>query len=275
MESKVAMEPSSAYYKDVLRTELTRRSKRNPQFSLRAFAKLLGVDVAALSRVLADKGSLSLKSAERVVRSLRCSAEARRLFLASVAKDLKRRALAKVAPECAPGEGAVKALGEDTFKQVADWEYYAILEATFLKDFSPTPAWIAGRLGIAEERARLALARLLDLGLLEQSGAAVKKSDRSFHSKADAGSSSALRRHQRQLAEAAARSVDGVEPGRRAITTIVVPTDPRMIEAARQLIEDFAWQVSRHLCGGEYEEVYALTINLFPLTRGGKKHAES
>ncbi len=104
------MEPSSTYYRELLRTELTRRCQRNPRYSLRAFAKWLAIDVAALSRVLAGKGALSLKTAERLVKTLGCTAPARHVFLDSVAKDLKGRALNRVAPELPAGEPEVTRL---------------------------------------------------------------------------------------------------------------------------------------------------------------------
>ncbi len=49
METGVTMEPSAAYYLEFLRTELTRRCRRNPRYSLRAYAKGLAIDVAACS----------------------------------------------------------------------------------------------------------------------------------------------------------------------------------------------------------------------------------
>ncbi len=181
MEPRVTMEPSAAYYREFLRTELTRRCRKNPRYSLRAYAKGLAIDVAALSRVLAGKGALSLKSAERVVRVLGCTAQAKRLFLDSVAKDLKRRALGKVAPDLPPAEAEVSPLGEDVFARIADWQHFALLEMTYLADFSPKPKVIARRLGISEAEAEASVELLSSLGLLVAEGATVRKTSRSVH----------------------------------------------------------------------------------------------
>ena len=57
------MEVTSNHYREMLREELQKRNGRNPRYSLRAFAKCLGVDVAALSRVLSNKQTITMKTA--------------------------------------------------------------------------------------------------------------------------------------------------------------------------------------------------------------------
>src|SRR4051812_39521403 len=53
-----------------LKSELSRRCERNPSYSLRAFAKSLGVSHTILSLVLAGKRPLARKSARKISEKL-------------------------------------------------------------------------------------------------------------------------------------------------------------------------------------------------------------
>ena len=54
----------------------------------------------------------------------------------------------------------------EIFKIIGDWYHCAILELTYLSDFKAEPNWIAKKLGIGYLEAKLALERLISLGLL-------------------------------------------------------------------------------------------------------------
>ena len=76
-----------------LNEELERRKKRNPHYSLRAFALFLRLDPGSLSRILTEKNELSLVRCTRISDRLALTEENRRLFMASVAADRTQRTL--------------------------------------------------------------------------------------------------------------------------------------------------------------------------------------
>ncbi|MFZ8933207.1 MAG: hypothetical protein ACO2ZP_04845, partial [Bacteriovoracaceae bacterium] len=69
------------------RSELDRRVKRNPRYSLRAFSKFLGVDVGALSRLLANKQTITIRTANKICQNMGLNEEETKTFLDSVTKD--------------------------------------------------------------------------------------------------------------------------------------------------------------------------------------------
>ena len=83
------MEITSNHYREMLREELQRRTGRNPRYSLRAFAKCLGVDVAALSSVLSLKQTITLRTANKIVSKLDLPEKERDFFLVAVMEDRK------------------------------------------------------------------------------------------------------------------------------------------------------------------------------------------
>ena len=78
----------------MLHQELERRKSHNSRYSMRAFSKALGWNPSALSKILEGKQELSIPACTDVLRALRLTVAAARLFLASVAQDKANRASA-------------------------------------------------------------------------------------------------------------------------------------------------------------------------------------
>lgn len=64
---------SSDRFAELLQEELVKRKQNNPQYSLRAFAKNLKIDAAALSRVIRGKQTMGASSFMRVCQALTIS----------------------------------------------------------------------------------------------------------------------------------------------------------------------------------------------------------
>jgi transcriptional regulator with XRE-family HTH domain len=121
-----------------LQHELAARQARNPQYSLRAFAKRLDVDHATLSQWLRGRRPMTRRTIETLARRLRLPAKQVRVFV-------EHRA-----PE-----------GPDL----------AILELTRRRGFRADTRWIAAQLDVSVDEANIALHRLLHLDLLRMDAA--------------------------------------------------------------------------------------------------------
>ncbi|BBM83651.1 hypothetical protein [Candidatus Uabimicrobium amorphum] len=84
------------FYVEYLCNELQDRVARNPQYSLRAFAKFLDIDASFLSKVMSRKKVLSLKKVDEIVEKLRLTEEERKKFILSIANEQKCASLTKV-----------------------------------------------------------------------------------------------------------------------------------------------------------------------------------
>ncbi|OGT06965.1 MAG: hypothetical protein A2103_01355 [Gammaproteobacteria bacterium GWF2_41_13] len=73
------------FYILALKEELQARIKRNPRYSLRAFAMALNIDASYLSRCFSFKQVMSLEIAEGVIKKLQMNSSQRELFLHSIA----------------------------------------------------------------------------------------------------------------------------------------------------------------------------------------------
>ena len=124
-------------FRRYLQAELARRCAQNQRYSLRAFARTLGVDHSTLSQILRGKRNLTPTVIERFGRKLGLDAETRARFA--------------VEPHRRP------AVREDVVRLLADWEHGAIVELAQLDCFQPDSRWIARVLGITADAVNIAL----------------------------------------------------------------------------------------------------------------------
>lgn len=94
--SKIATD--KPVYARLLDLELERRLERNPRYSLRGFAKSLGMHPSTLGRILAGKQTPSTKACAQLVAKLKLDEAERHAFLESVVAAKAREAQARLQP---------------------------------------------------------------------------------------------------------------------------------------------------------------------------------
>lgn len=77
----------NADYRLILKAELEKRKNKNSRYSLRAFARLLGVDVGYLSKLNSGKLILSVDLAGKISARLKLNPEQRALLIRSAAEE--------------------------------------------------------------------------------------------------------------------------------------------------------------------------------------------
>lgn len=134
-------------FRNYLQAELAARCAKNKRYSLRAFAKFLGVDHSTLSQMLRGKRAITPLMAER------CGAK--------LGLDEEKRARLAIAPlrESPP-------VREDFIRVLTEWEHAAIVELTRLDCFQEDSRWIGRVLGVSADRVNIVLQRLMRLDLL-------------------------------------------------------------------------------------------------------------
>jgi transcriptional regulator with XRE-family HTH domain len=263
------MDVSGSYFRNIMKSRLADSCLRNRYFSMRSFAKKLGISVSTLSRVLSGQRPLPLKHLERIATVVTDGDEEKRLFLDSAARDLRERA------------GAVAG------DQVDDVDYleakslawqpsvlgFTILEMTFLAPDGVSADEIIQRTGLSAEAIDAAIQSLCIAGLLVRSGDRYQKSNRRLHLRQDEESFSALAGFHREFFQFAADRMPVRDQSKSAVATITLPANSQKMELAKLLIEDFAWQLCRVLSAGDKDDIYHLGIFLEPAT--SRKGSES
>lgn len=263
------MEVFISNYRQILKTELAKRLEKNPLYSMRAFAKSLSVNPGTLSSILNNKRFLSFKMGEQILENLNLDPVERKEFLRSIISEQKKRTLNKTDPNESYFNDTPTAelMDIEIFKIIGDWYHCAILELTYLSDFKAEPNWIAKKLGIGYLEAKLALERLISLGLLVKENGNYVKSNKQLETSDTHLTTPALRKLQGQFLEKAIEALENEPIESRYTGGMTMAIDPKKINVAKKLINEFIDRLSEVLETGEELEVYQFSASLFSLEK--------
>jgi uncharacterized protein (TIGR02147 family) len=194
-------------------------------------------------------------------------------FLSSLAETIRAKGLQRIDPLLKKLSHEPKPAAElsiDLFRVIADWYHSAILELTFEKNFKADPRWISQELDISITEAKLALERLLKLGLLEEKSGRVSKSQERFTTADKHLTNAALKRNQKQILEKAIYSLENDPIEERSHSSMTMAIDPKNLPAAKKLISQFNRSLCDLLESGEQQRVYNLGISLYPVQKKNK-----
>lgn len=246
-------------YRIWLMDEFSHRKEKNSSYSLRAFARDLGVSSTCLSEVLAKKRDLSKKNVLRISEQMSLSPIETNSLLAQAGLKADRQA----------EKGELTQLSEDTFKVIADWYYFAIVDLCKTKTRMTDEHQIAKRLGISSIEAKNALARLKRLGLIEEKNGALRATTATLSTTRDIPSS-AIRKYHKQNLRLAEKSIELDPVDLREVSSITIPADLNRLPEVKDMIMEFKRKVARFLETNNSTEVYTLAIQLFPVSRSAK-----
>lgn len=160
-------------YRNTLRRALVERCQRNPKYSLRSFARDLGITPARLSDILNGKKGLSRQVATALASVLGLSSKEAEIFCDQVeslhARSKTTRALAAKRVQIhLDSHPERQSLTLDTFRAVSDWYHFAILQLMRLPQFNEDDKWISRVLEIQPVQVKEALERLERLEMIEK-----------------------------------------------------------------------------------------------------------
>jgi uncharacterized protein (TIGR02147 family) len=255
-----------------LQDELVRRCRANPKYSLRAFARFLGLEPSHLSKILARKRVPTEPVIEKLGKRLGLST--------SDITSLKSRRLAassSLSADIRTSESEWRPLPLDSFQVIADWYHYAILELLSLPAFQKSDAKaIARALGISHPEAQAALERLERLMLIErQPDGRIVNSSGNNTTLGGPDTAPALRRLQKSVLEKALSALDEIPAELRDQSSMTMAIDTKLLPEARALIKKFRRDLSDLLQKSETRDsVYHLGVSLYPVARVDMKNGE-
>lgn len=240
---------------EIISQDYLNRRKHNPQYSLRSYSRFLGINSGALSQIISGKRPLTLKQAYKIVPKLNLSHKQRKSFL--------EQALASKATVTTK---AFVQLKDDEFAVISEWYHYAILNLMDTIDFKSDDTWIASRLDITTVEARQGLARLERLELIKKVNDKWIPYQTSLTTTHDIPNA-ALKHSHEQTIDQAKKALWDVAIELRDISSISMATNTQQLIKAKEMIKAFRRKLSEVLETGDQTEVYALNIQLFPITK--------
>jgi uncharacterized protein (TIGR02147 family) len=259
--------PHESDYRALLRHELESRCERNPRYSLRSFARDLGVTSSRLSEVLRGRYGLSRDSATQMAKRLGWSNQEIDHFGDLVDLQHARSRQKKLAAQgrLSAYNPQYRLLTADSFRVIADWYHYAILELTTLVGFKSDTKWIARRLGISLHLARGAIARLKRLGLLVDEKGNFRAAE-GFTASPSGVPSDALKKFHRQLLEKAVSALYLQSVEERDFAHMVLAIDRARLPEAKEELKRFRRHFDAKFgASPSRNDVYCLGLTFFSL----------
>lgn len=257
------METTQPYYVLKMKERLSEKQKENPQYSLRAFSRDIGVHHGTLGQVLKGQRPLPHKSVENVVNKLKLTPKERTLFCES----LLRRKLSIDSIEIDSLDERFM-LDESYYKVIAEWEHAAILELFKLHNFKYDVDDICRRLSLPKNRAEVALNNLKICGLLLATGdGSLRPAHPEIRTTEDI-KSQALKESHIETLKMGIEKIESIEVDLRDFSSTTVAVNLEKIPEAKTIIREFRMKMSALLRDSEPKtDVFQLAIQFFPLTK--------
>lgn len=236
-----------------IKSEFEARSKKNPAYSLRAFAQSLDIDSSTLSSLLSGKRTLTQKTALKILNKFDISnIERKELLFASLKNKSKTENL--------------RFIEDAELEMISNWEHFAILALVETAHFQSNIKYISTQLNIPSATVILALDRLMSLGLIKKIKNKIVVCHNSIETTQDIPSA-ALRKAHKQYIEKAIYSLENHATLDRDITGTTIAIKKSNLPEAKKLIREFRKSLTELLESGKKDDVYRLNIQLFPLRK--------
>lgn len=258
------------HYHQLLRENLESRRLKNPSYSLRAFARDLGVPVSNLSLILAGRKGMTDATARQIAKRLGLTSKEQERFRLLVeasharSKSIRESARKKLLKE----KPILSNVSVDMMKIVGEWHYFAILELLRISAFDQTSTSIASSLKIPEEIVNPALDRLERLELIEvKRGRYHVVNEMNWSS--DGIPSEVIRNAHDAILSKASHALFTQDIDQRDFTSMMMTIDPVDLPSAKLFIRNFIKQFSQTFSAKpSAQKVYSLGIQLFDISPG-------
>lgn len=258
-------------YIDILKQQLEMRTAKNANYSLRAFARDLGLSPSRLSEVMNKKKGLSAMAATLLADKLGLTEKEKDFFLLSVKAQHARSSKDKTEATDILDKKLIpakknKQLEAREFEQAHNWYHTAILELTELKDCQHTVEWFAKKLKLKKVIVKNAIERLEKIGWLVNIDGVYKSVDEQSETTFDIPSNAIKKYHEEILKKAEHSLMTDSVLEREFLNMTLAFSQDHMTEAKeaiRAFQKDFADKF--YPKQQDRDSVYQLSVQLFRL----------
>ena len=265
-------------YRSYLKAEQANRVQNDPQYSLRTFAKFLGLAPSMLSDVTRNKRGLSLRCAKSVAHRLGLDHREAEYFLLLVEIDgckdeILKSDLLKKLEALRPFKGVEQEIA-DAKMLSQDWIHIAIISLAKLERMKLHYKLVAQTLGIRPVAAEAAIERLARLKILlnspDEDEVYYLNKEKNLENYLSEGSQYLF---QQQILALAQKSLERKTVHERVILSEIVSFGPEQISQVKNLASEFVQKVKEiSQEGSENPEIYNLGLQFFPLSEHHEHH---
>lgn len=250
----------------VMRTRYLELQTKNPSYSIRAFAKKLGIGASTMSMIMNGQRKASRKLAAQIADRLMLDPIER----ASVLEKFKQKKSNNDQESYSNVIHYLK-ISADQYQAFSEWHYMAILNLVRLKNFKNDPKWIAERTGITEIKAAEAVDRLIRLEMLTEKDGKLVRNHPAYRTTDDVADVSVRKSHFQTL-ELAQKSLEQDSIDIRDFSWLTMTVKQERMKEMKEFVRKFQDEfVNLFGMDQDADEVYRMSVQMFPLTKREKE----
>jgi uncharacterized protein (TIGR02147 family) len=255
-------------YRDTLREVLESRCAKNMRYSLRSFARDLGISPSRLSDVLNGRYGLSPAAAKEIAEKLPLEPEDMRRFCDQVESMHARNKAARSAAQerIRNNLDSYRNIQEDGLDIISEWYYLAILELCLTEGFQSSPAWISRALGVNVHLITGAIQRLKKLNYLREDPVGNLSPTENFTAGPATGGKPQIHRFHGQVTGKALEALEFHPIQERAHCSIIMAFNSEQMEEAKTELREFVTRFDKKFGASPVkDQVYCLNLQFFRL----------
>ena len=256
------METQTVYYLETLKSKLSQRQRGNPAYSLRAFARDLGMHPGTLGKVIKGQRPLPVKISKQVIEKLDLSPAEQTRFIESL---LRRKTNIDLIPIDALDERHI--VDESNFRVIAEWEHFAVTDLFDIPSFEATIEDIANRLSISIDRSEVIVKNLMKSGLVKiDTNGKLERTYDDIKTTEDI-SSNAIRQSHKETLTMGLNKIEEIELELKDFSSMIAAVDLEQLTEAKTIIREFRQKMASLLRNGSNKtDLYQLAIQFYPVT---------
>jgi plasmid maintenance system antidote protein VapI len=249
------MKPEELEYKkesflNYLETEFLRIRKKNQNYSLRSYAKMLDISPGALSALLNRSRPLTSKMMDKLGHQLGLKPIQWQEFQLS--------------------DKEYDFLEKKLDSQISSWKFDAILELLQVQDFESNPKYVGKKLGlnVVEATTLIKLLQKLNLIKTDKNNRWIDNTTGNYTNALPCETNESRRQHQKELLLKSIESLDECPVTLRDHSSMTLAIHTQDLPKAREIIKKFRREFDKELGKrNSKDSVYQLTVSFFPLTK--------
>jgi uncharacterized protein (TIGR02147 family) len=262
----------TADYRDRLKDEFLIRSRARPSYSMRAFARDLGVAPSRLCELFQKRTHLSARNAKRISEKLSLNLREQEYFCklveASASRSPNLRKEARKVIKRVQNEKRPRHITEGEFSPISEWYHLVLIELAAQGRLTTDFSMWAKALNLNEMQVRLGVEKLIENDFLKPDGKHLRSTDVGLFA-GDQGASASVRHFHEQILNLAREKLSLLSLRERDFNLRYVSLSEKQYLLLMKKIREFLDQVLEE--GGKepalHNDVYALALQLFKVTK--------
>lgn len=266
--------------RQILLDALAEKQKNKPEFSVRRWAKEMGLSThSLLVMILQGKRPIRVQHTSFLGKGLGFNTNEQMYFQTLVqyenAKNIEEKNLISNFLSDLHPNGDFTCRELDEFEVIANWIHMTILAITQLKNFNGTEKEVYSLLGgkVTLNEIRAAMTRLINLDLLAWTDDGLLKPTCNYVTTKDDISNRGAREYHRQVMGLAKDALEEVPLTNREFQSFTMAVAEDKVPLAKKMIRQFRNKLHKTV-SGEGDNVYQTNIQFFQLTGCPGKHQE-